>query len=263
MLQLLELMSAGGMRGEQAAKQLRRAHRFAGIGPRVRKAIETLAAEGLIESVADGGQTLYRTTPSGLAALEKRGRFPDDAAVLFTDIVGSTELIGLYGEEGAHRRRLRHFSLLRAEIAAHGGREVKSLGDGLMVIFGDPAAATECAAAMQRSVARDRDRLGLRIGLHTGELLREGNDFFGTTVIVARRLCESAEAGQIVISDEMCELADGADCRPAESLGPVALKGLSEPVRVSTLQWSQGPENAGDSKRSGDVRRPETIGAAR
>ncbi|MBK5230882.1 MAG: adenylate/guanylate cyclase domain-containing protein [Thermoleophilia bacterium] len=244
LLQLLELMSLGATRADQATKQLRRAHPFSGLARRIGSAIEMLEAEGLIESSSDGDDVLYRTTPSGLATLERQGRFPGAAAVLFTDIVGSTELIGEFGEAGAHTRRQRHFSLLREAIATCGGREVKSLGDGLMVVFADPVAAIECAIAMQRGVARDCDRLGLRIGLHAGDVLREGNDFFGTTVIIARRLCESAQAGQIVVSEDTCALTNGtgdSGGEPFESLGSVELKGLSEPVCASTLRWSQGP----------------------
>jgi class 3 adenylate cyclase len=243
LLQLLELMSLGATRAEQATKHLRRAHPFTGLARRIGSAIEMLEAEGLIESSSDGDHVLYRTTPSGLATLERQGRFPGAAAVLFTDIVGSTELIGEFGEAGAHTRRQRHFSLLREAIAACGGREVKSLGDGLMVVFADPVAAIECAIAMQRGVARDCG-LGLRIGLHAGDVLREGNDFFGTTVIIARRLCESAQAGQIVVSEDTRGLTNGtgdSGGEPFESLGSVELKGLSEPVCASTLRWSQGP----------------------
>lgn len=239
LLELLELMSLGATTAEQAAKHLRRTYPFAGIARRIGDAIETLEAEGLIESSSDGDHVRYRTTPSGLATLERQGRIPGATVVLFTDIVGSTELIGEFGEDGAHTRRQRHFSLLRETIAGRGGREVKNLGDGLMVVFADPAAAIECAIAMQRKVAGDGDRLGLRIGLHAGEVLREGNDFFGTTVIVARRLCECAQAGQIVVSDDTCALTGDSSGDRFESLGHVDLKGLNEPVCASALQWSQ------------------------
>lgn len=259
LLQLLEQTSLGATTAEHVTKQLRRAHPFSGLTRRIKVGLQTLEAEGLVESSSDGGQVLYRTTPSGLATLERKGRFPGGAAVLFTDIVGSTELIAKFGEDGAHTCRQRHFSLLREAIAKHGGREVKSLGDGLMVIFADPAAAIECAAAMQRTVAGDRDRLGLRVGLHAGELLREGNDFFGTTVIIARRLCECAEAGQIIVSDETYSLTGGIGGQPFESLGRVALKGLSEPVRASTLAWSQGSAAADRSVLSRITRKPTMV----
>lgn len=235
LLELLELTSLGAVPAEQAAKQLRRAHRYSRLARRAESGLEILETEGLVESIHDDGKTLFRITPSGLATLEQHGRFPGGAAVLFTDLVGSTELIAEFGEEGAHDRRQRHFSLLRKAIAAHDGREVKSLGDGLMVIFADPADAAACAIAMQRAVAGDRDQLGLRIGIHAGELLREGNDFFGTTVIVASRLCEVAEAGQIIVSYELASKAETDSEIPVTPLGSVSLKGFDEPVDACEL----------------------------
>jgi class 3 adenylate cyclase len=238
LLQLLELTSLGAVSSAQITKQLRRANPFARLAQRVSNGLMTLEAEGLIESTDDSEERLFRITPSGLATLEAKGRFPGAAAVLFTDIVGSTELIEVLGETGAHESRQRHFSLLRKAIADNGGREVKNLGDGLMVVFSGVDSATLCATAMQRSVARDQDRLGLRIGVHSGELLRDGNDFFGSTVIIARRLCDSAQAGQIVVSDEARgQLGDVTD-ESFEALGPVALKGLTDAVRASSSDWS-------------------------
>lgn len=241
MLELLELTSHGAVTAEWAAKRLRRSHPYARVARRVSTALAALAAEGLVESFREDGAELFRVTPSGLAALERRGRFPGAAAVLFTDIVGSTELIDRFGEDGAHERRQRHFAQLREAVAEHGGREVKSLGDGLMVIFSEPGPAAECAAAMQRAVAAGEDRLGLRVGLHAGELLREGNDFFGSTVIVARRLCDSAQSGGILASEEFVAVA-GIDEDGVDALGPIALKGFADPVPASEVRWSREPE---------------------
>lgn len=248
LLELLEMTSLGALTAEQATNRLRRGHPLSRSARRAATGLKMLAAEGLVETFRDDGLTFYRVTPSGLAALEQRGRFPGAAAVLFTDIVASTELIAKHGEDGAHTRRQRHFELLRKATAAHGGREVKSLGDGLMVIFSEPEPAVACAVDMQYAVAADDDRLGLRVGIHTGELLREGNDFFGTTVIVARRLCDAADAGQIVTSDELLEAAELADVQ-AESLGSLTLKGLSDPVPASEIQWRGARESVGRSRR--------------
>lgn len=219
LLDLLEIASLGPTRFERD-----------GRAKRTRTALATLEAEGLITSVPEGGVLHYRITPAGLAALERRGRVPGTGTVLFTDIVGSTELIAAFGEAGAHERRQRHFDLLGQAITDHRGREVKRLGDGVMAVFADPADATACAAAMQRAVATDPDRLGLRIGVHTGELLRDGDDFYGTTVIVAARLCDRAAAGETIVSDATHTLSDDAAEQPVRPLGDLALAGLSEPV---------------------------------
>lgn len=235
LLELLELTSLGPTDAVLAARQVRRNHRVIRAARRTASGLRVLEAEGLVESGADGRE--FRITASGIATLEERGRFPGGAVVMFTDLVASTELIARFGEDGAHERRQRHFELLRRELAAAGGREVKNLGDGLMVVFADPALATECAAQMQRAVAADRDRLGLRIGLHAGDLLREGDDYFGTTVIVARRLCEVAGAGQILASGVLVALAGETNARTATQLRAIELKGLGLPVEGCELAW--------------------------
>ena len=94
-------------------------------------------------------------------------------ALLFTDLVGSTELLDRLGDDAAEELRRVHFSLLRAAVAESEGEEIKSLGDGLMVSFASPVQAVGCAVAMQRALAahnQDRPDQGLRvrIGLHAG-----------------------------------------------------------------------------------------------
>jgi class 3 adenylate cyclase len=238
LLEVMELSSLGPSTRSQLAKQLRRSHPFARTERRLTGVLEILEAEGLIETSLEAGGTTFRTSPSGLATLEAKGRFSATAAVLFTDIVGSTELIGTFGEADAHGLRQRHFALLREAIAGSGGREVKNLGDGLMVIFGRPGPAAQCANAMQQQVAADDDQLGLRIGIHAGELLRDGDDYFGSTVITARRLCDDAESGQTLVSTATCTLLSSDLEATTESVGSLELKGLSAPVPTSMLHWS-------------------------
>jgi class 3 adenylate cyclase len=95
--------------------------------------------------------------------------------------------------------------------AVHGGREEKRLGDGLMTTFSSAADAVRCAVTMQQTARRRAagERLGLRVGLHVGEALREENDWFGTPVVLARRLCDGAQAGQILCSTLVAELLRG------------------------------------------------------
>jgi class 3 adenylate cyclase len=250
LLELLELLARGALSGERIVAGLSR--RSTGLvipARRIGPALEALDAEALIESQNVRGRVVYRTTTTGIKALEERGRYSGIVAVLFTDLVGSTGLIEAFGEAAAHRLRRRHFLLLREAIAAHGGREVKSLGDGLMVVFGDARRAVGCAQAMQRAVVRDRDGLGLRIGIDAGEPVREGDDFFGTPVIVARRLCDAARGGQIVVSERVHELADEQGGGEYEPLGALSLKGLSEPVPARALRWTLRREPAVDGAR--------------
>src|SRR5258705_126766 len=107
----------------------------------------------------------------------------ENVAVLFTDMVGSTELSSSLSAEAADEVRRGHFSILRQAVAEAGGTEVKNLGDGLMVVFGSASAALSCAVAMQQGMERDnRDReqaVGLRVGLSGGEVSREDDDYLG------------------------------------------------------------------------------------
>ena len=129
----------------------------------------------------------------------------ENITVLFTDLVGSTELAAAISPGAADDLRRKHFSSLRQAIASSGGSEVKNLGDGLMVVFPVASAALLCAVAMQQVVHRDNadtERpLGLRVGVSAGEVTREAEDYFGEPVIEAARLCARANAGQIMISD--------------------------------------------------------------
>jgi class 3 adenylate cyclase len=121
--------------------------------------------------------------------------------LLFTDIVNSTELLQRAGDESAQRIFEAHYKLLSTAVVANGGREVKWLGDGLMAAFPSAAAAVRCAISMQHGARRRvaGERLFLRVGLHVGDALKKEGDYFGTAVVVARRLCESAGSEQILI----------------------------------------------------------------
>ncbi len=166
--------------------------------------------------------------------------------LLFTDLVDSTPLLERLGDEAAGALRRAHFALLRREIAAAGGEEVKSLGDGLMVAFRSARAALVCAVAMQQAVAaanRSGPPVQIRVGLHRGEPHREEDDFFGMAVVVARRLCDRAQGGEILASEAAALLAGmeaGFRLRP---VGPLALKGLSRAVRAVAVACSS-PEAA-------------------
>ena len=126
----------------------------------------------------------------------------ESATILFTDVVGSTELSQRLSPEAADEVRRGHFSILRQAVAEAGGTEVKNLGDGLMVVFASASAAMACAVAMQQGVERDNrareHSVGLRVGLSGGEVTREDDDYFGDPVIEAARLCATCESGQIL-----------------------------------------------------------------
>jgi class 3 adenylate cyclase/tetratricopeptide (TPR) repeat protein len=161
--------------------------------------------------------------------------------VLFTDLVGSTEISYAISPDAADELLRTHFSVLRRAIAGSGGVEVKGLGDGVMAVFRSTSAALSCAVAMQQAVHRDnvgaRHQLGLRIGLSGGEATTESNDYYGDPVIEAARLCAHAEAGQILATDAVRVMGGRRTPYLFERLGALELKGLPEPVGVLDVRW--------------------------
>ena len=148
--------------------------------------------------------------------------------------MGSTELLSRAGDEEAQRIFRAHHDLLADVAAVHGGEEVKWLGDGLMVAFPSAADAVNCGIAMQQSARRllHGERLAIRVGLNTGEAMKEAADYFGLPVVVARRLCDRAEAGQILCTDVVAGLLAGRQAFAFDALGPLELKGVPHPVNA-------------------------------
>ena len=164
--------------------------------------------------------------------------------LLFTDVVGSTELLDRLGDDLAEDVRCNHFTLLRRALADAGGSEVKNLGDGLMASFTSPMDALGCAIAMQRAVAEANQSAStvavqVRIGLHAGETIADGSDHFGTAVVVAKRLCDRADAGQILAGDLIRVLVGSRGDFRFTPVGHLMLKGLAEPLAAVIVEWDQ------------------------
>ncbi|MCI0779680.1 MAG: adenylate/guanylate cyclase domain-containing protein [Chloroflexi bacterium] len=127
-------------------------------------------------------------------------------------------------------------------MAAFGGFEVKSLGDGFMLAFSSARRALQCAMAIQRAFAvhnqdHPEEPIMVRIGLHTGELVQEMEDFFGKNVILASRIADQAQGGEILVSSLLKELTESAgDIRFGEPQ-EVELKGLAGLNRVYQVDW--------------------------
>ena len=185
--------------------------------------------------------------------------------LLFTDLVGSSELIQRLGDDAADRVRRRYFRLLRDSVQRCGGDEVKSLGDGLMVVFPSAVNAVSCAVAMQQSIhehnsEHEDEGLHIRVGLHAGEPVREGDDFFGQSVVIAKRLCDGARGGQIVVSELVHDIVGSRGDFEWREMGWVALKGVAAPVSCREIAWAPAPA----SKRPAPDRDPHrSRGSAR
>src|SRR6202521_2335972 len=160
--------------------------------------------------------------------------------VLFTDVVGHTEMMRRLGD-GKGRGVLReHERITREVLKAHGGTEVKTMGDGFLASFGSVTKAVECAVALQRAFAeRDGEPLSVRVGLNAGEPIEEDGDLFGATVILASRIAAKADAGEILVADTVRGLCSGKGFLFADR-GEFVAKGIEEPVRISEVSWRDG-----------------------
>ena len=146
------------------------------------------------------------------------------------------------GADDADRAR---FPALRALVAEHGGREVKTTRDGLMVAFSSAVAAVHCAVAMQRSAGP------LRIGLAAGECAAEGTDLFGTPVLVAGRLCDTASSGEILAGDVVRQLGGEDVAALMAPAGTLRLAGVAERVAAAEVRWDDElPAAAADPPRA-------------
>lgn len=160
----------------------------------------------------------------------------DTATVLFTDLVDSTAMRSMLGDDRADDVRRDHDRLLRDAMVAHGGHVVKTLGDGLLATFDSASDAVAAAVAAQHAVtARNRraphvDPLSVRIGLSSGDVVWEDDDCFGTPVVEAKRLCDMADGGTIVVAEVVRLLAGSRGGHVFESVGQVDLKGLAVAV---------------------------------
>jgi YVTN family beta-propeller protein len=144
-------------------------------------------------------------------------------AILFTDIVGSTEVAAELGDRGWRDLVQEHHRLLRAAVRRHQGREVDTAGDGFFVIFDAPAAAAECALEAVEAVRT----LGIQIraGLHVGEVEHIGAKVGGIAVPTAARIMAAAGASEIYASGTVRDLAAGSGLR-FEDRGERELKGV-------------------------------------
>jgi class 3 adenylate cyclase len=152
--------------------------------------------------------------------------------ILFSDIEGSTELNDRLGDLRWVELLRAHHAIVREEVATCGGFEVKAQGDGFMIAFPSARRALECAVAIQKAIG---ERLGdhtdmpirVRIGLHTGEAVRDESDFYGKNVVVAARIADRARGGEILASSVVKQLTESAGDIRFEHEREVELEGLA------------------------------------
>jgi DNA-binding NarL/FixJ family response regulator/class 3 adenylate cyclase len=170
--------------------------------------------------------------------------------VVFTDIADSTALVHRLGDEQAAAVISAHFHLLRAETDRCHGKTSKTLGDGIMAVFSTAYEGVRAAIAMQQAVnvAARRNAtppIGLRVGIHVGDVIDDGDDdVFGAAVVIARRLCDAASPGQIVASELVRMLVGNRPDVQFAPHSPILVTGTGEPVDATEVEWIPLPVEA-------------------
>jgi class 3 adenylate cyclase len=185
-----------------------------------------------------------------VAAAENRARFGIRSGtafrtILFTDIEQHGDLLRRLGDARGRQLLREHERITREALRAHGGSEVKSMGDGFLASFGSAQRALDCAMALQRALQQEGlgvdtaelpNGLRVRVGINAGEPIAEDDDLFGTAVIVAARVAALAQGGEILVANVVRELVAGKGFL-FNDRGEQPLRGLEDPVRVWQLRW--------------------------
>ncbi len=155
------------------------------------------------------------------------------ATVLFSDIVNSTEQASSLGDRAWGERLEQHDRAIDRQLARFSGQLVKRTGDGVLAIFDGPARAVQCAAAIRGAVRQLG--LGVRIGLHTGEIERRGADVAGIAVHLAQRVQGMAQPGEILATRTVVDLVVGSDLEFADR-GEHEARGVPGPWRLFSVE---------------------------
>jgi class 3 adenylate cyclase len=225
---------------ESAQARTTLGHAHLGAGDLGRARMELGAARSTFERL--GARADLRRVDEILYEIDKPSeeRARVTKTFMFTDIVTSTDLIGLIGDAAWESLLSWHDRALRAAFADHGGIEVNHTGDGFFVAFGEVGDAVDAAVAIQRRLAEHRRDHGfapaVRIGLHTAEATQEGNDYRGQGVHTAARIGGAAIAEEILISQAALDDVNGIRF-PVSQARSVDLKGIKDPVEVRSIDW--------------------------
>lgn len=162
--------------------------------------------------------------------------------IMFTDLVGSTQMTHERGDYGAQEIVRIHNAIVRTALAGHHGREVKHTGDGIMASFTSAANAVRAAMQIREALTEHNSgdeqlQVRVRMGLNAGEAVQEEDDFFGTTVQLSARVCDKAAEGEIFVTDNVRELSKGQGL-VFEDAGKFEMKGIPEPLTLYRVGWT-------------------------
>lgn len=206
-----------------------------------------------------------------LAAIERWNKPKDDQGgkepitVVFTDIVGSTDMTQTLGDQGAQNVVRTHNTIVREALQQHSGKEIKHTGDGIMASFASGSEAIRATIDIQKDILEHIKEdpefpLKVRIGLNTGELIMEENDLFGTTVQLSARICDKADAGEIFVSGATKAICQGSNEFFFTEHGEVELKGFKEPISLFKVIWKEEDVAAMKAKMAETEQKDEPSG---
>jgi class 3 adenylate cyclase/ketosteroid isomerase-like protein len=202
--------------------------------PFPRPIVETLGRT-LTVTIEQLEQTIQREQPDLSASRAVDGT----VTIVFTDIVDSTPTLARLGDAGWLEVIRRHNAVIREAAAAHGGTVVETQGDGSMLAFPSARRAVACAMAIQQEVGRvfadHAPPIRVRIGIHTGDALRDAEQFFGTTVHYAARVASHAVGGEVLVSEAVHHLVGASDGYTFLGGREVELKGIAGSHRLYAL----------------------------
>jgi class 3 adenylate cyclase len=214
---------------------------------RVTELVHTARAEA--EGVAR--RVVRSSLDSIIAAVEQR--HPDFSAatavdgtvtIVFSDMEGFSAMTERLGDQAAHQVIKDHNRIVRRALRVHRGQEVELQGDGFLLAFPDPSEALCCVTDIQRHCAEYSRRhadapIRVRIGVHQGTPIKEGDRFFGITVILAARIAAQAEGGEVLVSDAVRASVAGNPAFRFGTTRTAELKGLSGTHNMHVLIWAQ------------------------
>ena len=187
-------------------------------------------------------EALSTVTEAERGRAEQLASIEGTVSIMFTDLEGSTQLLTSLGDEENRVLLRSHDSIIRQKLADHSGLEVKSMGDGFMVVFSSARRAVACAVDVQRSLYEFNQenadhQLKVRIGINVGETIKEEEEFFGSAVVLAARVMAEAAGEQILVSDLFRKLAGSASGAQFVDYGWEQLKGFAEEEHLYEVDW--------------------------
>ena len=198
-------------------------------------------AINLISSEKNSANKLFRIAIAEWNKPRPRERANCPVTVLFTDIVGSTELTQSLGGSNAQKIVRAHNRVVREALSVHSGKEVKHTGDGIMASFSKTSNAVEGAIHMQLETMKHNQAepdfpLHLKIGLNTGEPIAEDDDLFGTVVQLSARIVDKATTDKIYVSEIVRGICAGKNYK-FKNLGGFNLKGFGDEITLFEVLW--------------------------